>query len=229
MKTLVVDIGGSNIKLLAEGQSDPVKIPSGPDMTAELMTKQVLNSTSAWKYDRISIGYPGPVHDNKPTLEPHNLGKGWIDFNYQKSFGKPVRMINDAAMQALGCYHGGRMLFLGVGTGLGSALVIEGSKGSGQKGGIVQPMELAHLPYRKGRTYEDYVGRRGLERLGRKRWQKYVIDVIQRLSAALVVDYVSLGGGNAKLLKSLPDKVEVGANGNAFLGGYKLWDNDSFR
>ena len=229
MKTLVIDIGGSNIKLLAEGQTDPIKIPSGPDMTASMMAKQVLNSTSAWKYDRISIGYPGPVQNDKPMLEPHNLGKGWIDFNYQKAFGKPVRMINDAAMQALGCYHGGRMLFLGVGTGLGSALVIEGNKGAGRKSGIVQPMELAHLPYRKGRTYEDYVGRRGLERLGKKRWQKYVLDVIQRLSAALVVDYVSLGGGNAKLIKSLPDKVEVGANGNAFLGGYKLWESDDGR
>ncbi len=229
MKTLVIDIGGSNIKLLAEGQVESIKVPSGPGMTAEAMVRHVLDATAAWKYDRISIGYPGPVHNNKPTLEPHNLGQGWTDFDYQQAFGKPVRMINDAAMQALGCYRGGRMLFLGVGTGLGSALVIEKQKNSGRANGIVQPMELAHLPYRKGRTYEDYVGRRGLERLGKKRWQKYVIDVIQRLSAALVVDYVSLGGGNAKLLKKLPENVEVGANGNAFLGGYKLWEPDSSR
>ena len=223
--TLVIDVGGTHIKVIAQDKNTPVKIPSGPGMTAEMMAKDVLAATAGWNYDQISIGYPGPVHNDKPVAEPHNLGPGWVDFHYRTTFGKPVRMINDAAMQALGCYRGGRMLFLGVGTGLGSALVIDGNRNGGQKGGIVQPMELAHLPYRKGRTYEDYVGRRGLERLGKKRWQKYVLDVIERLSAALVVDYVSLGGGNAKLLKSLPDKVEVGANGNAFLGGYKLWDN----
>jgi polyphosphate glucokinase len=183
-------------------------------MTPDVMVASVLKAAQDWKYDRIAMGYPAPVIHNKPVLEPHNLGPGWVGFEYQTAFGKPLRMINDAAMQALGSYRGGRMLFLGIGTGLGSALVIEG---------IVQPMELAHLPYRKKLTYEDYVGRRGLERLGKRRWRERVLDVIDRLAAALIVDYVVLGGGNAKLLKTLPKGVELGANDNAFLGGFKLW------
>jgi polyphosphate glucokinase len=226
MTTLVIDIGGTHIKVIAEKRRTPVKIVSGPSMTAETMARDVLEATAAWKYDRISIGYPGPVHHDKPAAEPHNLGKGWVDFPYKTTFGKPIRMINDAAMQALGSYRGGRMLFLGVGTGLGSALVVEGPKG-GANSGIVQPMELAHLPYRKGLTYEDYVGLRGLERLGRKKWEKHVLHVIKILSAALVVDYVVLGGGNAKLLKKLPKNVELGANDNAFRGGFKLWNSSS--
>jgi polyphosphate glucokinase len=214
MTVLAIDVGGTHIKVLAEGKRVPIKIPSGPTMTPDVMVASVLKATQDWKYDRIAMGYPAPVIHNKPVLEPHNLGPGWVGFEYQTAFGKPLRMINDAAMQALGSYRGGRMLFLGIGTGLGSALVIEG---------IVQPMELAHLPYRKKLTYEDYVGRRGLERLGKRRWRERVLDVIDRLAAALIVDYVVLGGGNAKLLKTLPKGVELGANDNAFLGGFKLW------
>lgn len=215
MAVLAIDVGGTHVKVLAEGKRVPIKIPSGPLMTPELMVASVLKATQEWKFDRISIGYPAPVIHNKPVLEPHNLGPGWVGFEYQTAFARPVRMINDAAMQALGSYRGGRMLFLGIGTGLGSALVLEG---------IVQPMELAHLPYRKNLTYEDYVGRRGLERLGKKRWRERVLDVIDRLAAALIVDYVVVGGGNAKLLKTLPKGVELGANDNAFLGGFKLWE-----
>jgi polyphosphate glucokinase len=214
MTVLAIDVGGTNVKVLAEGKRVPIKIPSGPTMTPDVMVTSVLKATQDWKYDRIAMGYPAPVIHNKPVLEPHNLGPGWVGFEYQTAFGKPLRMINDAAMQALGSYRGGRMLFLGIGTGLGSALVIEG---------IVQPLELAHLPYRKKLTYEDYVGRRGLERLGKRRWRERVLDVIDRLAAALIVDYVVLGGGNAKLLKTLPKGVELGANDNAFLGGFKLW------
>jgi polyphosphate glucokinase len=214
MPVLVIDVGGTHVKILAEGKRVPIKIPSGPTMTPELMTAAVLKAAQDWQYDRIAIGYPGPVVHSKPVLEPHNLGGGWVGFPFQTALGRPVRMINDAAMQALGSYRGGRMLFLGIGTGLGSALVIEG---------IVQPMELAHLPYRKGRTYEDYAGRRGLVRLGQKRWRERVLDVIDRLAAALIVDYVVVGGGNAKLLKNLPKGVELGTNDNAFLGGFKLW------
>jgi polyphosphate glucokinase len=220
MPTLAIDIGGTHIKVLVEGRKEPIKIVSGPDMTPQLMTAAVLKATSSWKYDRVSIGYPGPVVHDKPAKDPHNLGPGWVDFPYETVFGKPIRMINDAAMQALGSYHGGHMLFLGLGTGMGSALVIEGSKGRG----IVQAMELAHLPYRKGRSYEDYVGLRGLQRLGKKRWRRHALEVIDLLCAALRTDSVVLGGGNAKLLKKLPKHVKLGANGNAFRGGFRLWE-----
>lgn len=220
MKVLVVDVGGTNIKVFVKGQPAAIKIPSGPKMTAKTMVEEVLKATHDWDYDRIAMGYPAPVLDNKPVLEPHNLAPGWVHFDFQKAFGKPIRIINDAAMQALGSYRGGRMLFLGIGTGLGSALVIEG---------IVQPMELAHLPYRNGRTYEDYVGLRGLERLGKKRWRERTHEVVDILAAALDIDYVVLGGGNAKLLKTLPKGVELGANENAFLGGFKLWEDPEDR
>jgi polyphosphate glucokinase len=221
MTTLVIDVGGTHIKVIAQDKRAPIKIPSGPGVTAEMMATEVLKETAGWKYDHISIGFPGPVHNDKPAAEPHNLGPGWVDFPYKTTFGKPVRMINDAAMQALGSYRGhGHMLFLGLGTGLGAALVVEGPSR-----GIVQPLELAHLPYKNGRTYEDYVGLRGLERMGKKKWRKYVLHVIETLSTAMVVDYVMLGGGNAKLLKTLPKNVELGANDNAFLGGFKLWES----
>jgi polyphosphate glucokinase len=223
MPTLVIDIGGTHIKVLCEGYKEPVKIESGPDMTPELMAKAVLKAAQDWNYDRISIGYPGPVLNHKPALDPHNLGPGWVDFHYQKAFGKPLRMMNDAGMQALGSYRGGNLLFLGLGTGMGSALVIEDPHGKAHSG-IVQAMELAHLPYRKGYTYEDYVGLRGLERLGKKRWRKHVNHVIHILSAALRADSIVLGGGNAKLLKDLPEHVRLGANDNAFRGGFKLWE-----
>jgi polyphosphate glucokinase len=218
MKILVVDIGGTNIKVASSEMRVPVKIPSGPTMTAEQMTKDVLTTTSGWDYDCISIGYPGPVVHDHPLAEPHNLAPGWIDFPYQKAFAKPLRFINDAAMQALGGYRGGRMLFLGIGTGLGSAMIFDG---------VVIPLELAHLPYRKGRTYEEYVGLAGLERRGPERWQKSVLDVIRRLQAALICDSVLLGGGNAKLMKNLPSHVILGSNSNAIDGGIKLWQDMS--
>jgi predicted NBD/HSP70 family sugar kinase len=211
---LVVDVGGTNVKMLTPGRQRPLRIPSGPSMTAKEMVAAVRRETAGWKYSAVSIGYPGPVRRNRPTLEPHNLGRGWLRFDFRKAFGRPVKIINDAAMQALGSYRGGRMLFLGLGAGLGSALVLDG---------VLQPMELAHLPYRKGRTYEDYLGLRGLRRMGRKKWDKHVRKVIEILKAALEVDYVVLGGGNARLLKSLPPGTRRGNNLNAFRGGFQLW------
>jgi hypothetical protein len=217
MKTLVIDVGGTNVKLLATGQKDESKIASGTSMTADAMVRAVLDVAHTWDYEVVSIGYPGPVVDGRPLSEPHNLGKGWIDFDYQARLGRPVRLLNDAAMQALGSYQGGRMLFLGLGTGLGSAMVV---------GKTVLPLELAHLPYRKGRTYEDYLGIRGLERLGKKKWRGAVADVAVRLKAAMVADYVVLGGGNAKRIRSLPPNTRLGDNRNAFLGGFRLWEED---
>ncbi|HMF54329.1 MAG TPA: ROK family protein [Edaphobacter sp.] len=217
---LVIDVGGSHVKVASTTQRVPLKIPSGPSLTAEQMTEQVILATQGWKYDCISIGYPGPVAHDHPLAEPHNLGSGWIDFAYQKALKKPLRFINDAAMQALGGYRGGRMLFLGIGTGLGSALVFEG---------VVIPLELAHLPYRKGQTYEDYVGKNGLDLRGKKRWSKSVLDVTERLMAAMVCEYVLLGGGNAKLIRHLPPHVVVGANSNAIEGGIRLWQSPEER
>jgi len=214
MKVLVIDIGGTNIKVASTDMRVPIKIPSGPTMNAALMTKDVLAATAGWRYDCISIGYPGPVERDRPLAEPHNLAAGWIDYPYRKVFGKPLRFINDAAMQALGGYKGGRMLFLGTGTGLGSAMIFDGT---------VIPLELAHLPYKNGLTYEEYIGLVGLERRGKKRWRKSVLDIIARLQAALVCDSVLLGGGNAKLMKNLPNHVMLGANSNAIDGGLKLW------
>lgn len=216
MKVLVIDIGGTNVKVLATGRREPRKIASGPTLTARQMVEAVLMATDDWKYEAVSIGYPGPVLQGRPALEPHNLGPGWVSFNYENAFGKPVQLINDAAMQALGSYTGGSMLFLGLGTGLGSALVKEK---------MVAPLELAHLPYRKGRTFEDYVGLRGMQRLGKRRWRKAVGDVVSLLKAALVVDSVVLGGGNAKKLKCLPSGARLGDNHNAFIGGYRLWED----
>jgi polyphosphate glucokinase len=214
MKVLVIDVGGTHIKVASSDMRVPIKIPSGPQMTAELMAKDVLAATKDWAYDRITIGYPGPVLDDHPVAEPHNLAAGWIDFPYHEAFDKPLRFINDAAMQALGGYRGGRMLFLGTGTGLGSAMIFDG---------MVVPLELAHLPYKKGRTYEEYIGLAGLERRGVRRWRRSVLDIIERLQAALVCDSVLLGGGNAKLMKNLPSHVILGANSNAIDGGIKLW------
>lgn len=218
MKILVVDIGGTNIKIASSDKRVPIKVPSGPTLTPEQMATDVLAATAGWDYDCISIGFPGPVVHDHPLLEPHNLGPGWVDFNYKKAFGKPLRFINDAAMQALGGYRGGRMLFLGIGTGLGSAMIFDG---------VVIPLELAHLPYRKERTYEDYIGLRGLERRGLERWQKSVLDIAARLQAALICDSVLLGGGNAKLMKNLPSHITLGANSNAIEGGIKLWQDVS--
>jgi polyphosphate glucokinase len=214
MGVLVIDVGGTNVKVLAEGREEPVKIPSGPSMSAAAMAEEVLRAVDGWQFDAVTIGYPGPVVQGKPLLEPHNLAPGWVGFDYAARFGKPVKVINDAAMQALGSYEGGRMLFLGLGTGLGSAMVIDN---------VVAPMELAHLPYKKGRTFEDYVGLRGLRRLGKKKWRKAVADVVSRLKNALVADYVVIGGGNSRNLERLPQGCRLGDNSNAFLGGFRLW------
>ena len=215
MKVLVIDIGGTHVKVASTDMRVPVKIPSGPTLTAQQMVTDVLAATKGWEYDCISLGYPGPVGDDAPKAEPHNLGHGWTDFDYKKALGKPYRFINDAAMQALGGYKGGRMLFLGTGTGLGSALIFDG---------VVIPLELAHLPYKKGLTYEEYIGLSGLQARGKKRWRKSVLNIIDRLQAAMVCDYVLLGGGNAKLMKDLPSGVILGANSNAIDGGIKLWE-----
>jgi len=213
-KILVVDIGGTNIKLLASGHRTPVKIPSGPEMTPRKMVTAVRKATAEWEYSKVSIGYPGPVLNGKPVSDPHNLACGWVGFDFHKAFGRPVKLVNDAAMQAIGSYEGRRMLFLGLGTGLGSALIADG---------VLEPMELAHLPYKKGRTYEDYIGLQGLKRLGKKKWRGHVTDVVTRLKAALGADYVVIGGGNAKLLKELPAGARLGTNANAFRGGFRLW------
>jgi polyphosphate glucokinase len=214
MRVLVIDIGGNNVKLLATGQAEPRRFPSGPELTPQQMVSGVLQTAEGWDFEGVSVGYPGPVLNGRPVAEPRNLGKDWVGFDYGTAFGYPVRLVNDAAMQALGSYEGGRMLFLGLGTGLGSAVV---------SNGVIEPMELAHLPYRRG-TFEDYVGERGLERLGKKKWRKHVADVVEQLRAALVPDYVVLGGGNAKKLKVLPPNTRLGDNANAFKGGFRLWE-----
>jgi polyphosphate glucokinase len=213
-KVLVVDIGGTHVKVLETGQKVPIKMPSGPEMTPRRMVTLVRKATANRNYSAISIGYPGPVLHGKPVSDPHNLGCGWVGFDFRKAFGHPVKLMNDAAMQALGSYKRGRMLFLGLGTGLGSALIVDG---------VIEPMELAHLPYKHGRTYEDYIGLRGLERLGKKKWRRYVADVVNRLKTALQADDIVIGGGNAKLLKKLPAGARLGSNSNAFRGGLRIW------
>ena len=214
MNVLAIDVGGTHVKVLATGQTETREFVSGPTMTPQLMVTGVRKLTADWKHDVVSIGYPGPVVRNRPLAEPHNLAPGWIGFSFEKAFGRPVKLINDAAMQALGSYRGGKMLFLGLGTGLGSAMIVDC---------IIEPMELGHLPYRKA-TYEDYVGLRGLEKHGKKKWRRYVEDVVARLIAALEPDDVVLGGGNVKKLKELPKGSRAGDNANAFLGGFRLWD-----
>jgi len=214
-KILVIDVGGTHVKVLATGRKEPVKIISGPKMTAEKMVKEVRKVTEGWDYSGVSIGYPGPVIHGRPLCDPHNLGRGWVGFDFKKAFGRPVRILNDAAMQALGIYKGGRMLFLGLGTGLGSAMIVDG---------ILEPMEVAHPPYKKGRTFEDYLGLRGLKRMGKKKWRRYVAAVVEELKNALEADYVVLGGGNAKLLKKLPPGARLGDNSTAFTGGFRLWE-----
>lgn len=213
--TLVIDIGGTNVKMLATGIKEPVKFPSGPEMTADKMVRQVKAAAAHWDYDRIALGYPGPIIHGRPLREPHNLGPGWMGFNFSKAFGCPVKVINDASMQALGSYTGGSMLFLGLGTGLGSAMIVDGE---------LQPMELAHLEYKHGKTYEDYLGLRGIERLGKKKWRKHVEKIVQILKDSLEADYVVLGGGNSKKLKTVPPGARLGANENAFKGGFRLWE-----
>lgn len=219
-KILVIDVGGTHVKVLASGQRTARKMVSGPKMTPAKMVQDVKAMTKDWKYDVISMGYPGPVVLSRPLHEPHNLAHGWVGFDFSKALGCPVKIINDAAMQALGSYHGGRMLFLGLGTGLGSAMVVDG---------IVEPMEIAHLPYKKGKTYEDYIGLRGLEHSGKKKWRRHVADIVEKMKEALEPDYVVIGGGNAKKLKELPKGAELGDNANAFRGGFRLWESEQTR
>jgi len=216
VNVLVVDVGGTHVKILATGQTEMREMVSGPTLTPEAMVEGVKRLAEGWTYEVVSIGYPGPVVRGLPRLEPHNLGPGWVGFDYAAAFGHPVKLVNDAAMQALGSYEGGTMLFLGLGTGLGSALIYNG---------VLEPLEFAHLPYKKGRSYEDYLGIRGLKRLGKKRWRMAVADVVPKLRAAFEVDYVVLGGGNSRKLKTLPEGARLGDNANAFLGGFRLWEN----
>jgi polyphosphate glucokinase len=216
MNVLVIDVGGTHVKVLASGQSESRKFDSGLELDPSRMVSEVQKIVAGWNYEAVSIGYPGPVLNNRPVAEPHNLGRGWIGFDFKTAFKRPVKLINDAAMQALGSYKGGKMLFLGLGTGLGSTLIVEG---------VVEPMELGHLPYKK-HTYEDYVGERGLVRLGKAKWQSHVADVVALLIAALEPDDVVLGGGNVKLLEKLPAGCRAGDNANAFAGGFRLWEKN---
>jgi polyphosphate glucokinase len=215
MKILVIDVGGTQIKLKVSDREEVRKCLSGPDLTPHELVESVSDTTADWSYEAITIGYPGPVSQGKIQQEPVNLGKGWLGFDFTAAFGRPVKVINDAAMQAMGSYNGGRMLFLGLGTGLGSTMILEG---------VVAPMELGHLPYKKSRSFEEYVGAAGLRRLGRRKWQLAVADVIRRLRAALLPEYVVLGGGNVKKLDELPAGCLMGDNNNAFLGGVRLWE-----
>jgi polyphosphate glucokinase len=219
MNVLVIDVGGSHVKILATGQKQPREFPSGPSLTPKQMVAGVRKIATDWKYDAVSIGYPGVVVRNRVITEPHNLASGWMGFDFEAAFERPVKIVNDAAMQALGSYKRGKMLFLGLGTGLGSTMIVDG---------IIEPMELAHLPYKKG-TYEDYVGVRSLEMRGKKKWRRHVADVVQLLIAALEPDDVVIGGGNVKKLKELPKGTRAGANANAFVGGFRLWQKTSRR
>jgi hypothetical protein len=220
VKILVVDVGGNNVKLLATGQRVAVKLPSGPALTPARMVAAVKKAAAGWRYDRVSIGFPGPVRDGRPSEEPKNIGRGWVRFDYRRAFGKPVRILNDAAMQALGSYEGGRMLFLGLGTGLGAALAIDG---------VIQPLEIAHLSYRSGKTYEEFLGKRAQDRMGKKRWRRMVWEIAPRLREAFQVDEVVIGGGNAKQLKAVPPGCRLGENRNAFAGGFRLWKGAATR
>ena len=220
MKILVIDVGGTHVKVLATGHDEPQKIVSGAKLTPKRMVKEVKKATEGWEYEVVSIGYPGFVFRGRPICDPANLGSGWVGFDFTAAFGCPVRVINDAAMQALGSYRSGSMLFLGLGTGLGSAMVIDG---------VLEPMEIAHLPYRKGMTFEEYLGLDGLHRLGKKRWRAHVEAAVAQLAPALRADDVVIGGGNARLLKELPTGSRLGDNANAIVGGYRLWEAASER
>ena len=217
---LAIDIGGSHVKTKVSGRREMRQFESGPKLTPKQMVTEVLKLNGDLKYDVVSIGYPGVVVHGKIMVEPFNLGRGWVGFDFRKAFGRPTHVMNDAAMQALGSYEGGRMLFLGLGTGLGSALIVDD---------VIAPMELAHLPYKRGRSYEDYLGDRGRDRLGPKKWRKAVADVVDRLRNALEADYVVLGGGNARKLKKLPKDARLGSNDFAFLGGFRVWRSPQLR
>ncbi len=213
-RVLAIDVGGSHVKTRVSGHRDMRQFDSGPAMTPRQMVSRVLKLVGDLKYDAVSIGYPGVVVHGKIVTEPYNLGRGWVGFDFRKAFGRPTLVMNDAAMQAIGSYEGGRMLFLGLGTGLGSALIVDGT---------VAPMELAHLPYKRGRSYEDYVGDRGRRRLGAKKWRRAVAEVVEQLAKALEADYVVIGGGNSRKLKKLPRNSRLGNNDFAFLGGFRVW------
>jgi polyphosphate glucokinase len=214
MNVLVIDIGGTHVKVLATGREQKREFASGSALTPKRMVAAVRKLVADWKYDAVSIGYPGPVLHNRPVTEPWNLGKGWVGFNFAAALRRPVKVMNDAAMQALGSYKHGKMLFLGLGTGLGTALIVDG---------LVEPMELGHMPYKKA-TFEDYVGIRGLKKYGKKKWRRFVADVVERLTAALEPEDVVLGGGNVAKLKKLPAGCRLGDNANAFRGGFRLWE-----
>ena len=211
---LAVDVGGRHVKMLATGEDEPREFPSGPELTAAAMVAGVVERTADWKFDVVALGVPTQVVAGHVVHEPVNLGPGWIECDYAAGFGRPTRLVNDAVMQALGSYDGGRMLFLGLGTGLGSAMIVDG---------VIEPMELGHLPFRKA-TYEEYVGRAGRKRLGHKQWEKTVHEVVAGFEAALQPDYVVIGGGLADNLRELPDGARLGGNANAFTGGFRLWD-----
>jgi polyphosphate glucokinase len=213
-RVLAVDVGGSHVKLLAQGEETPRRFASGPKLTPQQMVDGTIAAADGWAWDVASVGIPTPVRGSKPVSEPANLGKGWVGFDFEHAFGRPTKVVNDAVMQAVGSYEGGRMLFLGLGTGLGSALIVDG---------VVEPLELAHLPFRKA-TYEDYVGERSLEKRGKKKWRKLVFEVVDELAAALEPDYVVIGGGGVKYLDELPPNARRGNNELAFLGGFRLWD-----
>lgn len=219
MKVLVIDVGGTNVKMLASGQDVPRKFPSGPAMTPLEMVQGVQEATQDWVYEAVSIGFPGPVLCGQPMTEPVNLGPGWMGFDFAAAFHLPVKVINDAAMQALGSYRGGKMLFVGLGTGFGATVILNG---------VIEPLELGRFQYKKG-TLENYVGKRGLRRLGRKKWQRHVEVIVDKLIAALKPDDVVLGGGNAKKLRGLPAGTRLGDNANAFLGGLRLWEDGVHR
>ncbi len=218
-KVLVADVGGTHVKLLATGKNEPRKFISGPTLTPEQMMSGIRQLVADWDYGAVSIGYPGPVAGGRPISDPRNLGNGWVGFDFAAAFGCPVKIVNDAVMQAIGSYRSGKMLFLGLGTGLGAAMIVDG---------IVEPMELGHLPYREA-TYEDYVGLRGLERNGKKQWRRDVAEVVAHLIAALEPSDTVIGGGNVKKLKELPPSCRAGNNANAFRGGFRLWETQAPR
>jgi polyphosphate glucokinase len=213
-RILTIDVGGTHVNVMTSVELEKREFESGPNLTAKAMVSQVKYLTTDWTYDVVSIGYPGPVVHGHPLVDPYNLGPGWVGFDFERAFGLPVKLVNDAVMQALGSYGGGRMLFLGLGTGLGSAMIIDG---------VIEPMEIGHLPYKDGKTFEDFLGRNGLEKAGEKKWRAEVHTVVKHLKAALLPDYVVLGGGNVDKLKTLPPKTRAGDNDNALTGGFELW------
>ena len=215
MNILVMDVGGNNVKMLFSGNDETRRFKSGPSLTPKRFLKGVKETTEGWDYEAITVGFPAPITDGKPTINPVNLGKGWAGFDFEAELGKPTRVINDAAMQALGSYEGGRMLFMGLGTGLGTAMVVDDS---------VLPLEMGQMPYMEGESFEYFVGTAGIKMLGKKQWEACVHDVTARLKAGLLADYIVLGGGNAKKLKELPPGTRLGKNQNAFVGGLRLWE-----